>query len=194
QVEDALGLALRGLPVRAHDGRVDLARLELEPCIVGGERAVHLEVQVLARGPRAHDVERRDKAEGPAVEVVRRRPHLVVDGVARDADTLERLAHDGVEHLRRHAVLVARDDGKLGEADDGDVAKAHRRWLNDSNGASGSPVGRKYMMSSWSPRRSPSGFQTASTRMPMRTSAGGHSWISANIEMSAPSSATDAAT
>jgi len=42
--------------------------------------------------------------------------------------------------------------------------------------------------------RSASGFHTASTRMPMRTSAALHSWIAAKIEMSAPSSATDAAT
>ena len=54
-------------------------------------------------------------------------------------------AHDGVEHLGRHAMLVARDDRQLREADDGDVAeRAHqRRWMNDSSGASGSPVGRK---------------------------------------------------
>ena len=66
--------------------------------------------------------------------------------------------------------------------------------MNASSGASGSPVGLKYWMSSWSPWRSPSGFHTAWTRMPMRTSSALHSWMSAKIEMAAPSSATEAAT
>ena len=46
-------------------------------------------------------------------------------GVERDA--IERLADDRIEHLRGHAVLVARHHGKLREAHDGDVAKLHRR-------------------------------------------------------------------
>ncbi len=49
-------------------------------------------------------------------------------------------------------------------------------------------------MSSWLPSRSPSGFQTASTRMPIRVSSAFTSWMSAKIEMSAPSRATDDAT
>ena len=120
----------------------------------------------------------------------------VASSVALDPARGERLADDGVEHLDRRAMLVARDDRHLREAHQGDVAEsgAHSRLMNDAIGASGSPVGRKWRMSSWLPCRSPSGFQTASTRMPMRTSAAWHSWMAAKMEMSAPSSATDAAT
>jgi hypothetical protein len=95
-------------------------------------------------GRPAHDVERGDEAERAAVGVVGRRGHLIVDGVAPDSDLRESLADHGIEHLRRHAVLVACDGWHLGEADDGYVAMcAHRRLMNVSSGASGSPVGRK---------------------------------------------------
>src|SRR5262249_49231204 len=153
------------------------------------------EVEIGARRPRTGHVERRDEAERAAVHVVGRRRDLVVDLIARAPDVGQRLAHDRVEHLGRHPMLVAGDDRKLREADEGDVAElARSRLMSDACGASGSPVGRKYWMSSCLPSRSPSGFHTACTRMPMRTSSALHSWMRAKIETSAPSSATEAAT
>src|SRR5262249_53395268 len=164
------------LPPARDDGCVAVARLHAHPGVVGTEGRVHLQMEVLARRPRPRDVERLHEAEGPAVYVVGRAADLVVDRVSLDPTLGERLTHDRVEDLRCHAVIVARHHGRVRVADDGDVAEpAHRRWMNDASGASGSPVGRQYRMSSWSPWRSPSGFQTASTRMPMRTCSGGHS-------------------
>ena len=122
QVEDAIRLALGELAVRRDQRGVTVAGLHADPGVVGAEGGIHLEVQVLPRRPRAHDVERRDEAEGPAVHVVGGAGDLIVDGVALDAAVGERLAHDGVEHLGGHAVLVAGDDRQLREADDGDVA------------------------------------------------------------------------
>src|SRR5206468_7667313 len=172
-----------------------VARLHADPGVVGGEGRVHLEVKILGGRPRAHHLERADEAEGPAVDVVGGAGHLVVDCGALDAAVRQGAADLGVEHLGRHAMLVARHDGGLREGHDGDVPEpAHRRLRNASRGMSGSPVGRKWRMSSWLPSRSPSGFHTASTRMPMRTSSGLHSWMSAWMEMSAPSSAIEATT
>ena len=54
----------RRLPVAVDEGAVDLAELELDPRLVQGEGAVHLDVALLDRRPRSDTVEGHHEAEG----------------------------------------------------------------------------------------------------------------------------------
>jgi hypothetical protein len=108
--------------------RVALAGLHANPGVVGAEGGIHLQVQVLPCRPGAHDVERRDEAEGAAVHVIGGAGDLIVDGITLDAAVGEGLPNGRVEHFGGHAVLVAGDDRQLREADDGDVTECgHQR-------------------------------------------------------------------
>jgi hypothetical protein len=89
---------------------------------VRGEGRIHLEMRILPRRPGAHHVESGDESERPAVDVIRRAGGLVVDRVALDAALRQRLAHHRIEHLVGHAVRIVRNDRRLREADDGNVA------------------------------------------------------------------------
>ena len=70
RVSTSCDRARRRLAVAVDQGGVELAELELHPRLVEGEGAVHLDVALLDRRPRADAVEGHDEAEPDAGEVV----------------------------------------------------------------------------------------------------------------------------
>ena len=107
---------------------VDVAVLQPDPRLVEREGAVHLDVRLRDRRPRADGVERRHEGEGLTGEVVGRAGAGEAHVLRREAGRLQRLPDDGQQDLHLVAgVLPAR--GVLREGDDGYVAHQTRAVL-----------------------------------------------------------------
>ena len=186
--EDLVDRSGSRLPVAVDEGGVDVPELELHPGLVQRPGPVHLDVALLDRRPGPDPVEGRHEAERLPGEVVRGAGAGEADLLLVEPGALAHVLDDRHEHLDLVADGLLPHVGHLREGDDGDVphqvtpspgwrhgARRVRRW----DGSTGCSRG-------WA-RRSASSTHTASTRMPMRTSSTGHSWMRCIKARSAPS-------
>ena len=120
QRPDLPGRARRRAPVAVHEHEIDVALLQAGPPLVHRPRAVHLDVRLRDRRPRADGLDGLHERERLAGEVVAAARHGEPDVVPVDARHADRLLGD-VEHHLRLGDLGAAHRRDLPVADDRDV-------------------------------------------------------------------------